>query len=175
MPAGLMGRVMLRIMNNAHHSLATWGVQQLRPTSTVLDVSCGGGSAIAMMADSGKFGRIFGIDVSSDSIVVATAKNRKHIAKGVVDVRQASVLALPFEDEAFDAAITIQSHYHWPETLQAAREVYRVLRPSGLFVVVAETYKIEYHMKEYNSIAGTHALLEDAGFVDIELLSSACW
>jgi ubiquinone/menaquinone biosynthesis C-methylase UbiE len=172
MPTGRLGKMMLRIMNSAHHSLTLWGVSRLKPCRKVLDVSCGGGNAIHMMAETGKFEQIFGIDLSFDAISLTVEKNHKYIEIGLVTVTQASVLEMPFDDNCFDAATAFQSHYHWPNILAAMQEIYRVLKPEGQFVLVAEIYKIKYHMKEYNDIERTQKLFIDSGFKDIELLSN---
>jgi ubiquinone/menaquinone biosynthesis C-methylase UbiE len=172
MPTGAIDKMMLRIMNSAHRQLTLWGLSKLKPCEKVLDISCGGGNAIYLMAETGKFGHIYGVDFSADAISLATAKNRKYIKNGLVAITQASVLELPFEDNYFDGTTTFQSHYHWPSILSAIREIYRVLKPGGQFVLVAEIYKIKYHMKEYNTAEQTRALLEENGFTDIDLLSN---
>jgi len=172
MPTGRLGRIMLRFMNSGHRNLTLWGLSKLQSCKKVLDVSCGGGNAILLMAETGKFERIYGIDFSPDAVSLATAKNRKYAGNGLVTVMQASVLELPFEDDYFDAVTTFQSHYHWPDILIAMQEIYRVLKPNGQFVLVAEIYKIEYHMKKYNDIEQTKALFEDSGFKNIDLLSN---
>jgi ubiquinone/menaquinone biosynthesis C-methylase UbiE len=87
-------------------------------------------------------------------------------------VIQASVLELPFSENCFDAITTFQAHYHWPDILAAMHEVYRILKPGGQFILVAETYKIKYHMKDYNDIEKTRKLFVDSGFIDIELATN---
>jgi len=156
-------------MNNAHHSLTLWGLSKLHSCKNVLDASCGGGSAIHLMAESGKFECIYGIDFSSDAISLATAKNREYIKNGRVKITQASILELPYEDNYFDAVTTFQSHYHWPDVLAATQEIHRVLKPGGQFVLVSEIYKIEYHMKKYNDAEQTKILFDDSGFKRIDL------
>ena len=73
-PSGLLGKVMLRIMNNAHRSLTVWGLSMLKPADKILDVSCGGGNAVSLMAASGRFRKIHGIDFSPDAVSSAAAK-----------------------------------------------------------------------------------------------------
>ncbi|MDR0509280.1 MAG: class I SAM-dependent methyltransferase [Candidatus Methanoplasma sp.] len=172
LPTGRLGRIMLRIMNNAHRGLTLWGLSKLQPCQNVLDVGCGGGNAVRLMAETGKFGCIYGIDLSPDAVSLTIAKNHKYVESGLVTVMQASVLKLPFENDFFNAATAFQSHYHWPDILPAVHEIYRVLKPGGQFVLAAEIYKIEYHMKEYNDIERTGALFEDCGFKDIDLLTN---
>ena len=172
MPSGMLGRTMLRIMNGAHRSLISWGLSQLKPCKYILDVSCGGGNAIFIMAKTDKFKHIYGIDLSEDAILLATKKNRKYIDNGLVTIKHASVSELPFEDDHFDAITTFQSHFHWPDVLVAMQEIHRVLKTGGQFVLVAEVYKIEYHMIEFNSAEKTKELFLLNNFKDVTLSTS---
>lgn len=169
MPSGVLGKMLLRIMNNAHHSLTLWGLSGLHPAHSVLDVSCGGGHAISLLADMGQFEKIYGIDYSKDAVSLAISKNQKNIEKKLVTILHASVLELPFENNYFDAITTFQSHYHWPDICTAMKEIYRVLKPGGQFIMVAETYKMEYHMTEYNNAEQTKTLFEISGFRNNEI------
>jgi len=169
-PSGTLGRIMLRIMNNAHRSLTAWGLLQVQPCENILDVSCGGGNAIFTMAKKGTFEHIYGIDFSQDAIAFAMKKNQSYINNGVVSIECASVLELPFYDDFFDAITTFQSHYHWPNILKAMREIRRVLKTGGQFVMVAEKYKIKYHMEEFNNTEKTKELFLRGGFKNIVLL-----
>ncbi|MHA7966763.1 class I SAM-dependent methyltransferase [Paenibacillus sp. CAU 1782] len=172
LPHGFIGKVMLKIMNNAHKELTLWGISKLSKGKNVLDASCGGGSAIGLLSKSGKFERIYGIDLSPEAVALASDHNKDLIEKGDVYIQQASVLELPFENDYFDAITTFQSHYHWPDILQAVQGIRHKLKAGGQFVLVAEKYKIEYHMKEYNNAGLTGNLLLDAGFRNVELFES---
>jgi Methylase involved in ubiquinone/menaquinone biosynthesis len=120
-----------------------------------------------MMVKTGKFEHIDGIDLSEDAILIATKKNRKYIDNGVVSIKHASVSELPFEDDHFDAITAFQSHFHWPDILEAMQDIHRVLKTGGQFVLVAEIYKIEYHMKEFNSVEKTKELFLLSNFKDV--------
>ena len=48
-------------------------------------------------------------------------------------MQQASVAELPFEAEQFDVVTAFETVYFWPELAQNFREVYRVLKPGGVF------------------------------------------
>jgi ubiquinone/menaquinone biosynthesis C-methylase UbiE len=170
-PSGRLGQIMLKIMNNAHRDLTLWGLSQLQSCKNILDVSCGGGNAIHLMAESNKFEKIYGIDFSQDAVELSIKKNQKDVDDGSVIIKQASVLDLPFDNNYFDAITTFQSHYHWPEILKAMKEIHRVLKPGGRFMLTSEIYKIEYHMKEYNTSEKTKLLFEDCGFKNISLTS----
>ena len=49
--------------------------------------------------------------------------------------------ALPFPDQMFDLVIAVETHYYWPDLPTNVREVWRVLKPGGTFLLVAETYR----------------------------------
>lgn len=89
MPYGFVGKIMLKIMNNAHKELTLWGISKLSAGKNVLDASCGGGSAIGLIHKSGKFERIYGIDLSSEAVDLASNYNKSLIEKGVVAIQKA--------------------------------------------------------------------------------------
>ena len=79
MPEGFFGRIILRGMNKGHASLSRWGLSQIEWKSdwTILDIGCGGGANLKRMADFCPQGKIYGIDISSESVKFA----RKEIKK----------------------------------------------------------------------------------------------
>ena len=48
---------------------------------------------------------------------------------------------LPFPDGMFDLVTAVETHYYWPDLVADMREVLRVLKPGGTFVLIAEAYK----------------------------------
>ncbi len=49
--------------------------------------------------------------------------------------------AVPFADCTFDVVTAVETHYYWPDLPANVREVFRVLKPGGSFVLIAETYR----------------------------------
>ncbi|MBE0428820.1 MAG: methyltransferase domain-containing protein [Thermoleophilia bacterium] len=107
---------------------------QVRPGHQVLDVSCGTGTLVAMLADcAGPEGRVTGIDLSEEMIAVARGKH----SAGNVEFIVANAEDIPFADNAFDR-VTISLAIH--EMNREGRrntfgEMHRVLKPGGLAVV----------------------------------------
>lgn len=100
-----------------------------------LDAGCGpGGNGIWMQPR----GTVFGIDVMAEAIEFAT-ENHKGLR-----LAQASVDALPFRDESFDAlqSITIITHDAVPDPARALAEYHRVLRPGGVAVIVEPAFSV---------------------------------
>jgi ubiquinone/menaquinone biosynthesis C-methylase UbiE len=107
----------------------------------ILDVGCGGGSAVNKLAAMAPQGRIVGLDYSAASVAVARDKNAREIEAGRVQIEQGSVASLPFPDCTFDVVTGIETHYYWPDLPSNVQEIKRVLKPGGSFVLIAETYR----------------------------------
>lgn len=58
-------------------------------------------------------------------------------------VLEGSVESLSFADDTFDKITTVESFYFWPAPQENLKEVRRVLKPGGTFVLVADTYNKE--------------------------------
>lgn len=168
---GIVGRTMLRIMNGAHRTMAVWGLSyiSLRPDDFVLDVGCGGGTTIREIKKLAPKTTVIGIDISDTSVVASSITNKRYIKKGSVKIQNASVAAIPYPDEYFHIVTAVQTHFYWPDLDHAIAEIYRIVKQGYKFLLIAEKYKIEYHMQAYKTIAAMRQLLLDCGFSDVEV------
>lgn len=98
----------------------------------VLEIGYGSGVSFPNLSE--KFDEIHGIDPHDHADEV-----KRLFASTGVDphLRQGSVLQLPYEDDSFNAAISISLHEHLPADQQgkAFAEVRRVVRNGGCYVV----------------------------------------
>jgi SAM-dependent methyltransferase len=142
-PHGWLGRWFLRNMNKRHSPLTDWGLSHLAIPSTgnLLDIGCGGGRTVQKLAAAAPAGKVFGIDHSSDSVAATSRLNADAMAWGQVEVRQGAVSELPWPDATFDLATAVETHFFWPNLPGDVREVLRVLRPGGQFILIAEVYR----------------------------------
>lgn len=94
----------------------------------VLDAGCGDGWYCAYMQESGA--EVHGSDFSGKAISFA------EIILPKVSFKVGSLLELPYEDNFFDVVFSFQVLEHIPpaDLPQAIKEVYRVLKPGGLFI-----------------------------------------
>jgi SAM-dependent methyltransferase len=97
-----------------------------RGPGRLLDLGCGTGMHTAAFRD--EEWQVVGVDASEDML-------RRARARGL-EVVQADVAALPFEDAAFDAVVSLWTHTDVDDFAAAVREVARVLRADGPFVYV---------------------------------------
>src|SRR4029079_18042977 len=103
-PRGWVGRFYAWLMGGRHAGVTAWGLSHVvvAPQFVILDVGCGGGGAIERLAAIASEGSVDGIDYSRASVAAARSRNRAAITDGKVEIRQASVSALPFADGTFD-------------------------------------------------------------------------
>lgn len=136
-PAGLSGKVMVTMMNLGHRPLADWGFQFLHvdKSAAVLDCGCGGGANIRALLKRCPEGVVKGIDYSPVSVEKTRKLNEDAIQAGRCAVMRGSVMDMLFAASQFDAVTAFETVYFWPDLLQSFREVFRVLKPGGTFLI----------------------------------------
>ena len=189
-PRGLFGRFVLRNMNSRHSRVTDWGLSHItvRPSDVLLDVGCGGGRTVAKLAAIATEGKVFGVDFSAESVAMARKINSRAISTGRVEIREASVSHLPFADGTFDVATAVETHFWWPDPQNDMREVFRVVKPGGTVVIIAEIYKgaptaVAKMAEAYIPLSGMkfltadehRELLQRAGFVDVNIFTRKSW
>ena len=107
----------------------------------MLDVGCGGGRTVSKLAAIATQGKVYGVDYSEESVATTKRTNARWIDLGRVEVRHGSVSQLPFPDDMFDFVTAVETHFWWPDLPGDMREVFRVVKPGGTFIVIAEVYK----------------------------------
>ena len=139
-PAGLGGKLMVSMMNLGHRALARWGLRflELSGDAKVLDCGCGGGANLRTLLRRCPQGIVKGVDYSAVSVEKARRVNRQAIADGRCVVWQGSVTELIFAAGWFDAVTAFETVYFWPDLVQSFREVRRVLKPGGTFLICNE-------------------------------------
>jgi ubiquinone/menaquinone biosynthesis C-methylase UbiE len=95
----------------------------------VLDVGCGTGQLAHRLRMANPRVRVVGCDFSAGMLRAARARDR-----GVAWVR-GDALRLPFATAAFDAVVSTQAFHWFPDQAAALREIARVLRPGGAFIL----------------------------------------
>ena len=169
-PDGIVGSLMLRIMNTAHIQMNKWALEKIKPGegSVMLDVGCGGGKTLQLLSKLSTYGKIYGIDYSEQAVKNSIRVNKTDVATGKIHIQQASVTDIPFSDNMFDIITAFQTHYFWTDLETSVKEVYRVLKQKGCFYIIAELYKINYHMKVYKTKEEVVRLFQQSGFNTVE-------
>ena len=179
-PQGVLGKLMLHGMNAGHGTLSEWGRAQIRipAGANVLDIGCGGGANLLRLAKLAARGTVCGIDISECSLECSRKKVREYIAEGRCQVKYGSAEEIPFPDGFFAVVTAFETVYFWKDMAAALREVRRVLREDGLFMVVNDQSDAQNNcwagIVEGMTVRGgdeLRALFEEAGFIGTEVIS----
>ena len=187
-PTGWLGRLVLRNMNARHSKVTDWGLSHVAvgENDTVLDVGCGGGRTVSKLAAIATKGKVCGVDVSRESVVVASRINKQWIDLARAEIREGSVSHLPYPQDAFDVVTAVETHFWWPDLPTDMREVLRVLKPGGTLLIVAEVYRgaktrTAKLAEKYLPLSGMkllsvdehRELFEDAGFSNVKIIEES--
>jgi ubiquinone/menaquinone biosynthesis C-methylase UbiE len=139
-PSGLLGRLIGNGMARGNEAEARWTIDLLniQADTRVLEIGFGPGVAIQYAAEQAVEGHVSGIDYSEAMIQIARKRNADAIRTGLVDLTYGDISYLPYEDEAFDRALTIHCIYFWAEPTTCLREVRRVLRTNGVLAITIQ-------------------------------------
>ena len=110
---------------------------RLPSAASVLDVATGTGDLAIALRDAGAR-RVFGLDFSRAMLAEAQRKTVGRTEAGIAWV-EGDALALPFQDESFDAVTVGFGLRNMPDYDRALAEMTRVLRPSGVLVCLETT------------------------------------
>jgi ubiquinone/menaquinone biosynthesis C-methylase UbiE len=100
----------------------------------LLDIGCGTGFVINLARD--LFDEVHGVDVTQAML------DRVDLTSGNVTLHNAPAETLPFSDCAFDMVTAYSFLHHTADYLDVVREVYRVMKPGGIFYVDQDPNKL---------------------------------
>ncbi len=140
----------------------------------VLDVGCGSGWATRLLADYASNGRVTGIDISDEMVGLARESSESYQH---VDFEVATAEHLPFPDNEFTHAFSMESLYYYENIPKALAEIHRVMKPGGSFTAVVDLYQESEATHQWIetlkvpvqllSAADYRSLFEGAGFADV--------
>lgn len=138
-PEGMGGKFILTMMNSGHAKLSEWAIAHINVKNNdyVLDIGCGGGANIGRFINKCPNGFVVGIDYSEESVKFSRKKNKKFLGKNC-DVQVGNVNNIQFEDNEFDIVTAFETVYFWPDLRENFKEVNRVLKPNGCFMICCE-------------------------------------
>jgi ubiquinone/menaquinone biosynthesis C-methylase UbiE len=101
----------------------------------LLDIGCGNGQQTLYIAGQHNPAFVHGIDLNEMHIGMAKAeRDRLKLTNADFAVDNSQLLA-SVPDASFDAAICVESAHHYPSKDEFLRQVQRVLKPGGRFVI----------------------------------------
>ena len=100
------------------------------PFQSALDLGCGTGEMLKLILQEDVGKELYGIDLSEKMLHVAKSKLPEQVKLLLGDSE-----ALPFPDNTFDVVYCNDSFHHYPAPMNVLREVHRVLKPGGTFLM----------------------------------------
>lgn len=130
--------------------------------ATILDIGCGTGRLLREAALRWPSAALIGVDPAEGMVEIA----RKLTPGGTIT--RALAESLPLPDASVDLALSTLSFHHWGDQAVAFREIARVLRPGGHFILsdfAPPSILAQLHLTGRAQPATTRLrLLTDAGF-----------
>jgi SAM-dependent methyltransferase len=113
----------------------------------ILDAGCGSGRNMVELA---RFGTVTGVELSNTSVELARAREAGEVVEG-------SVLEMPFAQDSFDLAVSLDVIEHLEDDLGSLRELRRTVAPGGALLVTVPAYQwlwsghdeINHHHRRY--------------------------
>ena len=135
-----MGDRIIDQMNDKNQEVANWGLNHVDITSNdiILDIGCGGGTNIYNMAKKAQNGKVYGLDYSPKAVKRSKELNKSLIKQNRAEILEGSVSKMSFENETFDIITAIKTVFFWPDLINDFREVKRVLKDNGKFIIIAD-------------------------------------
>ncbi len=120
---------------------------ELPPGARILDAGCGSGRNMVELARSGT---VTGVELSETSVALARERDAGEVIAG-------SVLEMPFADDSFDLAVSLDVIEHLEDDLAALRELRRTVAPGGALLIMVPAYQwlwsghdeINHHHRRY--------------------------
>ncbi len=153
---------------------ASYDLLELRPKIDLLEIGSGNGAFIAEILHRIQPGSYSGVEISDTMLRQAGKRNRKEIQQGRVHLLKGAAEKLPFQADRFSRVLTVNTLCFWKDPPQVLREVKRVLRKDGRFVVSfaskaslgqAGFTRERFALYDREEVEG---LLETAGLKDIK-------
>jgi len=147
-----------RLFDPVHAAVLHQAASRFKPAS-VLDIGCGSGRLLRKVHAYWPEARLSGVDPAHKMLEVARQLTPEaHFSIG-------SGEALPLEDASVDLALSTISFHHWRDQAAGVREVARVLRPGGSFLLADFTLPtwLAWLLPRVHSAAQMRALFEQAG------------
>ena len=158
--------------DRAHQATLALAAGIVHQPVSVLDVGCGTGKLLRRATTYWPEAQLIGVDPANGMIEMA--KRLTPNATFFTGMAE----ALPLEDASVDLALSTSSFHHWQDQAAGIREIARVLRPGGYFILVDASFPDwlvrVFRMKRFHSPAQLQTLFIQAG-LHVQMQQTLAW
>lgn len=177
-PHGEEGFETIENMNENHREISEFAFKciDVNVNDNILDIGCGGGVNIEKFLKLTS-GNVDGLDYSEVSVKASEDRNQDAVDAKRCRIIQADVSDMPIGDEEYDLASAFETIYFWPDIGETFKEVSRIIRPKGKFMIAQGTDSNHPDDEKWlSTVEGMHVYtalelekyLLDAGFSSVE-------
>ncbi len=160
------------LFDRAHRATLALAADIVHQPVSVLDVGCGTGKLLRRAYRYWPEAQLIGVDPAIGMI---------EMAKRLTPYATFSTImaeSLPLDDASIDLALSTISFHHWQDQATGIREIARVLRPGGYFILVDASFPDwlvrVFRLKRFHSPTQLRALFIQAGF-HIQTQQTLAW
>ena len=136
-PHGEEGIETIKNMNINHREISEFAFEciEVDKNAKILDIGCGGGVNIEKFLKLTE-NNVDGLDYSEVSVAESLKRNK---SSGRCEVILADVSNMPIGDEEYDLVSAFETIYFWPDIGETFKEVSRIIKPEGKFMIAQGT------------------------------------
>lgn len=136
-PQGTFGLEVGEKMNKGNVYINQYTIEALSVIAgdTILELGMGNGFFVKDILNKDRSVRYTGYDFSEDMVEESIKRNKTFVEEGRAKFILGEAQSLPFENEIFTKAFTINTIYFWENREKVLAEFHRVLKPEGKFLI----------------------------------------
>lgn len=157
-----------------------WAIALLdvQPGDRILEIGCGHGVAVSVVAEKLIEGKITAIDRSYDMVDLARKRNQAYIKSGKADIQAVSLDRADFGGERFDRVFAINVSLFEQQADRDLEIIQRALAPGGRLFVIFQppnsSKTREIADRTVGNLEANGFTIERALFKDLDPASATC-
>jgi len=136
-PKGDVGIVMGEFLNNTNNGIIKESIEalDLDDKNRVLELGHGNCSHLPFLMEQAAHLKYFGMEISDVMLKEASRINADYIKNKDVLFQLYDGIRVPYVHNIFDRILTVNTIYFWGNPVTYLQEMFRVLKPGGIFVL----------------------------------------
>lgn len=136
-PEGIIGIEVAKMMNATNIGMTKHTIESLNldVNDVVLELGHGNCGHLSFLMNQSENLKYFGLEISELMQQEARKSSLNYIENNSADFRLYNGTEIPFDNASFDKIFTVNTLYFWQNPDFLLNEIYRVLKPNGVFAL----------------------------------------